>query len=252
MEPAPSNDLPLFRPDISQVGVGSCERYALSPVAAVSRWSLLLLSPLLSAAISRAGRPGVTGWACAGRLAGGGASLIRRREVGVPVHELPVAVDAPVDMGDPDHHVARRAAVDADVAALEADRVGEVSAGGDDGMLHVHGIGAGEAAADPAHGVGHGLVPLLDGSPRAEEGYVIGVRPGVDHGAGIAVLHGCTGGGHLFQCLGKRIVSHEPALPPLVVTRPAWKACRQPCDSYEARPGGSDTTLVRAMKPLMR
>jgi hypothetical protein len=27
---------------------GSCECYALSPVAAVSRWSLLLLSPLLS------------------------------------------------------------------------------------------------------------------------------------------------------------------------------------------------------------
>ena len=64
--------------------------------------------------------------------------------------------------------VARRPAVHADVAALEADRISEVSAGGDDSMLHVHGTGAGEAASDPAHGVGHGLVPLLDGSPRAK------------------------------------------------------------------------------------
>jgi hypothetical protein len=30
---------------------GSCERYALSPVAAAGRWSLLLLSPLLSIAV---------------------------------------------------------------------------------------------------------------------------------------------------------------------------------------------------------
>jgi hypothetical protein len=49
-----------------------------------------------------------------------GIPLIRRWEVGVPVHELPLAVDAAVDMGDPDYHVARRAAVDADVAPLEA------------------------------------------------------------------------------------------------------------------------------------
>jgi hypothetical protein len=34
---------------------GSCECYALSPVAAVSRWWLRLLSSLLSAALSRAG-----------------------------------------------------------------------------------------------------------------------------------------------------------------------------------------------------
>jgi hypothetical protein len=34
---------------------GSCERYALSPVAAGSRWLLLLLSPLLSAPIRGAG-----------------------------------------------------------------------------------------------------------------------------------------------------------------------------------------------------
>src|SRR5579864_2276794 len=65
----------------------------------------------------------------AGRLSGGAISLIWGREVGVPVHELPVAVNAPVDMGDPDHHVARRPAVDADLAALETDCVGEVSAG---------------------------------------------------------------------------------------------------------------------------
>ena len=32
---------------------GSCERYALSPVAAGCRWLLLLLSRLLSAAIGR-------------------------------------------------------------------------------------------------------------------------------------------------------------------------------------------------------
>jgi hypothetical protein len=34
---------------------GSCERYALSPVADGGRWSLLLLSPLLSAGSVRAG-----------------------------------------------------------------------------------------------------------------------------------------------------------------------------------------------------
>src|SRR5262245_33756333 len=39
----------LFRPDISPNPRGSCERYALSPVAAACRWWLLLLSPLLSA-----------------------------------------------------------------------------------------------------------------------------------------------------------------------------------------------------------
>src|SRR5262245_6598816 len=33
---------------------GSCDRYALSPVAAVGRWSLLLLSPLLSAQLGHA------------------------------------------------------------------------------------------------------------------------------------------------------------------------------------------------------
>ena len=43
------------RPSVFQAGHipswrGSCERYALSPVAAVSRWLLLLLSPLLSVA----------------------------------------------------------------------------------------------------------------------------------------------------------------------------------------------------------
>jgi hypothetical protein len=43
-------DLPLFRRDISPVDPGSCECYALAAVAAVSRWLLLLLSPLLSAA----------------------------------------------------------------------------------------------------------------------------------------------------------------------------------------------------------
>ena len=95
----------------------------------------------------------------------------------MPVHELPLTVNAPVDVGDPEHPVAHRAAVDADMTALEADGVGKVSAGGDGSVLYVHGIGAGKAASDPVHGVGHGFVPLLDGSPRAEEGDVIGVRP---------------------------------------------------------------------------
>jgi hypothetical protein len=62
----------------------------------------------------------------------------------MPVDELPVAVDAPVDMGDPDHHVTQRPAVDADVASFEADRIGQISAVGDDSVLHVYGIGAGE------------------------------------------------------------------------------------------------------------
>src|SRR5215472_13572321 len=98
---------------------------------------------------STAALTGLSGWGH-GRPSGG-SSLVWRREVGVPVHELPVAVDAPVDVGDPNHHVAHWAAFDADVSALEADCVGEVSAGGHDGMLHVHGIGSGEAASDPAH-----------------------------------------------------------------------------------------------------
>ena len=42
----------------------------------------------------------------------------------------------------------QRAAVDADIAPLEAGRVGEASAGGDDKVLQVHGIGAGEPASD--------------------------------------------------------------------------------------------------------
>ena len=53
----------------------------------------------------------------------------------MPVDEFPVAVNAPVDVGDPEGHVAPRAAVDADMAALEAGRVGEISAGGDDKVL---------------------------------------------------------------------------------------------------------------------
>ena len=44
----------LFRPDISPSWRGSCERYRPSPVAAACRWLLLLLSPLLSAAIRKA------------------------------------------------------------------------------------------------------------------------------------------------------------------------------------------------------
>ena len=48
------------RPSVFQAGHipswrGSCERYGLSPVAVACRWSLLLLSPLLSAAIRPTG-----------------------------------------------------------------------------------------------------------------------------------------------------------------------------------------------------
>jgi hypothetical protein len=42
----------LFRPNIIPSWHGSRERYALSPVAAACRWSLLLLSPLLSATVA--------------------------------------------------------------------------------------------------------------------------------------------------------------------------------------------------------
>ena len=47
------------RPSVFQAGHipswhGSCECYALSPVAAAGRWSLLLLSSLLSAAVDAA------------------------------------------------------------------------------------------------------------------------------------------------------------------------------------------------------
>jgi len=46
----------------------------------------------------------------------------------VPVDELPVTVDVPVNVGDPEGYVTRRAAFDADMAPLEADRVGQVCA----------------------------------------------------------------------------------------------------------------------------
>jgi hypothetical protein len=68
----------------------------------------------------------------------------------VPVDELPLAINAPVDVGDPEHPVAHRAAIDADMAALKADRVGQVPAGGDDGVLYVHDIGAAKAASGRA------------------------------------------------------------------------------------------------------
>jgi len=42
-------DFPLIKPDVSQVGPAACERSVLLPVAVVSRWLLLMLSPLLSA-----------------------------------------------------------------------------------------------------------------------------------------------------------------------------------------------------------
>jgi hypothetical protein len=71
----------------------------------------------------------------AGYLSGGGISRIGRGEVGVPVDELPVAVNAPVDVGDPESHVTPRAAVDADMHPLEADRVSHISAGGDDVLV---------------------------------------------------------------------------------------------------------------------
>jgi hypothetical protein len=47
---APSNDCPLFQAGHMPSWHGSCECYALSSVAAGSRWPLLLLLPLLSSA----------------------------------------------------------------------------------------------------------------------------------------------------------------------------------------------------------
>ena len=55
------------------------------------------------------------------------------------VDELPVAVNAPVDVGNPQGHVTRRAAVDADVAAFQARGVGQIPAGGDGEVLQAHG-----------------------------------------------------------------------------------------------------------------
>jgi hypothetical protein len=125
----------------------------------------------------------------------------------VPVN----VVDAPVDVGDPKRHVTPRAAVHADMTALEADRVGKIAAGGDDEVFQVHGIG--EPARDPAHDVRHGLVPLLDTSPPAEDSDFITVRPVADRGARIAVEHGCLYGSLLFQGLDQRVISHVPASP---------------------------------------
>src|SRR5689334_18356629 len=101
-------------------------------------------------------------------LGGRSIPLIRRGEIGMSVEQLPVAVDASVDVSESNHHLSPRTAIDADVGALEADRVGDVSAGRDDGVLHAHAISAGEAAADPLHGVDDGCVSLLNGSPRPE------------------------------------------------------------------------------------
>jgi hypothetical protein len=93
-------DSPTFRFQVGHIPSwpGSCECPALSPVAVACRWSLLLLSPLLSAAIRRAGgRAGLVRMVAAYLVEG--IPLIGRREVGVPVDELPLAVNAPVYMG---------------------------------------------------------------------------------------------------------------------------------------------------------
>ncbi len=50
-----------FRPDISQVATDRASVLRCRRSRPIARWSLLLLSPLLSAAISRAGWPGVSG-----------------------------------------------------------------------------------------------------------------------------------------------------------------------------------------------
>src|SRR5262249_56891134 len=85
----------------------------------------------------------------AGRPSGGCLPRIGPGEVGVPVNEVPLAVDALVDVGDPEGHVTPRPAVDADMTALEAGRIGEISAGGDDEVLQVHCAVAGEPASVP-------------------------------------------------------------------------------------------------------
>ena len=48
---APSHDRPFFRPDIFPSRYAACQRRALSRVASARRWSLLLLSRLLSAVV---------------------------------------------------------------------------------------------------------------------------------------------------------------------------------------------------------
>src|SRR6516164_2615442 len=88
--------------------------------------------------------PGTTGWPVIPQCAcwppvrwRSGAD--RAGEVGVPVEELPGAAGAPVEVGDPQGHVAPRAAVDADVAAFQARGVGQIPAGGDGEVLQAHG-----------------------------------------------------------------------------------------------------------------
>ena len=53
---SPCADRPLIRPGITQVRRATCARSVLSPVAAVSRWLLLLVSSLLSAQPKSPGR----------------------------------------------------------------------------------------------------------------------------------------------------------------------------------------------------
>lgn len=106
-------------------------------------------------------------------------------------------------MGDPDHHVTQRPAVDADMASFEAGRIGQICAGGDDSVLHIYGIGTSTASAPVKRLPTQRKVSVTRlcpsrWDPMPEDSYVIRNRPGVDVGARIVVQHGCCGGVLLF------------------------------------------------------
>src|SRR5262245_16738227 len=90
--------------------------------------------------------------------------LFLRGEVRVAVDEAPLALDAPVDVGDPDPHWPRGPAVHDDLAALETGGVSEVAAGEHDGVVGDQ-PPALEAAAHPAKRFHEPAVPLLDRPP---------------------------------------------------------------------------------------
>jgi hypothetical protein len=83
------------------------------------------------------------------------------------MNEAPRAVDPAIDMRDADRYRRRGAPVDGDLAALEADGVGEVAAlEGDDILGHQR--AASEAAAHPAERLGEAVVTLLDRPPGSD------------------------------------------------------------------------------------
>src|SRR5687768_8237502 len=80
------------------------------------------------------------------------ASRVLRGMVGMAVHEPPLAVDPPQDVGDAQGHGRGRATVDADLYLFVTDGVGEVAAPVDDLVARTAPDAVGEPRRDPVEG----------------------------------------------------------------------------------------------------